>query len=75
MGQPVQGEGQDTGCIQVKEGFFLIIRYNERLLFPHMDRVAVQHGGVVLDEIMAFEDVYPDDEDKLDTKDCQYYVC
>ena len=74
MGQSVKRKGKDTGCIQMEKGFLLIIRDDQLLLFPHVDRMTVQHGGIMLDKVMAFEQVDPDDEDKLDAEDGQHYV-
>ena len=74
MSQPVKGKGEYTGCIQVKEGFFLIVRYDKLLLLPHMYGVGIEHGGVVVDKAVTFKEVEPDNKQYLNAQDRQHYI-
>ena len=74
MCQPVNGKSQDTGGIKMKESLLLIIGYDQLLLLPHMYCVAVQHGSIMLNKIIAFEQVDPDNKDKLDSQNRQHHI-
>ena len=74
VGQSVKRKGKNTGCIQMEEGFLLVIRYDKLFLLPHVYGVAVEHGGIMLYKVVTFKEVYPDDEDQLNAKYCQHYV-